>query len=306
MKDRLKTIWTDIPPWKLCPQVTLANYYTLRHPYNAHFRVPGIAIMLVIKGGMKYSFADQPERTARGGDIACFYSGIARYTVLPDEPMDVYQLHFFTSGKPSFDSGVPFLPGTGRLPELIHVNADVRIFVQLFERILQAMLALNSTWQIETASAILDIIKEIFARIEKSPSFPEKSWDQWDRLIARIENMHDVPKINNLAKEASMSANQFIQEFARRFGKSPKQYILERQLWKARQSLKGGKSVKDAAYKHGFNTPCYFSRLYKRKFGYPPTKTSTISSPVLPDPDTSLPHNRHLLAPGVSLQIFSV
>ena len=306
MKDHLQSLWADVPPWELCPRVTIANYCTLKYPFNPQFRVPGVAIMLVIKGGMKYSVAGQPERTARGGDIACFYSGTAKYMVLPDEMMDIYQLQFFPSSKPLFNSGVPFLPGVGRLPELVHVGADVRIFVQLFERILQSMLALKPTWQIETAAATLDIIKEMFARAEKSPSFPEKNWDQWDRLLARVENMQNTPKISDMAKEASMSVNQFIQEFAQRFGKSPKQYILERQLWKARQSLRKGKSVKDAAYEHGFNPPCYFSRLYKRKFGYPPTKTPAISNPALPDPDTSLPHNRNLFAPGVSSQLFAV
>ena len=306
MNDRHQPAWTDVPPRELCPQVTIAVYCTLKHPYNPCFRVPGIGIMLVIKGRMKYSVAGQPERTARSGDIVCFYSGIARYMVLPGEPLEIYQLQFFPSNKPPFDSGIPFLPGAGRLPELVHVGNDMRVFVQLFESIIQSLLTLKPTWQIETASAALDIIKEIFARVEISRSSSEKSWDQWDRLIARIEDMRDIPKISDIAKEASMSVNQFIQEFARRFGKSPKQYILERQLWKARQSLRKGKSVKDAAYEHGFSTPCYFSRIYKRKFGYPPTKTPAISNPVLPDPDTSLPHNRQLYAPGISLQLFAV
>lgn len=303
---RHQTVWTDVPPRELCPQVTIANYCTLKYPFNPCFRVPGVGIFLLIKGGMKYSVAGRPERTARGGDIACFYSGIARYMVLPDEPLDIYQLQFSPSNKPPFNSGVPFLPDTGRLPELVHVGNDIQIFIQLFEKILQSLLALRPTWQIETAAATLDIIKEIFARAEISRPVPDKSWDIWDRLLARLEDMRSVPKIRDLAKEASMSVNQFIQEFARRFGKSPKQYILERQLWKARQSLRKGKSVKDAAYEHGFGTPCYFSRLYKIKFGYPPTKTPAIVNPALPDPDTSLPHNRQLFAPGVSLQHFAV
>jgi len=306
MKERHNAVWADVPPRELCPQVTCATYYTLKYPFNPRFRVPGVAIMLAIKGGMKYSVAGRPERTARGGDIACFYSGVAQYMVLPDEPLDIYQMQFLPSNKPPFNSGVPFLPDAGRLPELVHVGNNIRIFVQLFERILQALLALKPTWQIEAASATLDIIKEIFAHIETSHASSEKSWDQWDRLVARIEDMQNIPKIRDMAKEASMSINQFIQEFAQRFGKSPKQYILERQLWKARQSMRKGKSVKDAAYEHGFHAPSYFSRLYKRKFGYPPTRTPAISNPALPDLDTSLPHNRLLFAPGVSSQLFAV
>lgn len=306
MSKRLQPVWTDVPPWELSPQVTIANYYTLQYPCNFRFRVPGVAIFLIIKGGMKYSVAGRPERTARGGDIACFYSGIAQYMVLPGEPLDIYQLQFFPSTKPPFNSGVPFLPDAGRLPEFVQIGNDIQIFIQLFEKILQALLTLKPTWQIETASATLDIIKEIFARVETSRLSSEQNWDHWDRMLARLEDLQDVPKIRDLAKEASMSVNQFIQEFGRRFGKSPKQYILERQLWKARQSLRKGKSVKDAAYEHGFGAPCYFSRLYKRKFGYPPTKTPAIANPALPDPDTSLPHNRQLFAPGVSFQLFAV
>lgn len=306
MSTRHQDARPDVPPQELCPQVLIANYYTLQYPCNFRFRVPGVAIFLIIKGGMKYSVAGRPERTARGGDIACFYSGVAQYIVLPGESLDIYQLQFFPSTRPPFNSGVPFLPDAGRLPEFVHVGNDIQTFIQLFEKILQSLLALRPTWQIETAAATLDIIREIFARAEISRPAPDKSWDQWDRLAARVENARNVPKIRDLAKEASMSVNQFIQEFARRFGKSPKQYILERQLWQARQSLRKGKRVKDAAYEHGFGAPCYFSRLYKRKFGYPPTKTPAVANPALPDPDTSLPHNRQLFAPGISLQHFAV
>jgi len=57
-------------------------------------------------------------------------------------------------------------------------------------------------------------------------------------------------------------------------------YLLRRRLDHAQEFLeKSGRSVKEAAYRTGFTDPLYFSRLYRRRFGHPPSRASRVNRP---------------------------
>jgi len=54
------------------------------------------------------------------------------------------------------------------------------------------------------------------------------------------------------------------------------QYILEKRLTLAQQLLRqGNMQIKEVAFRCGFADPLYFSRLYRKKFGQPPTQHQT-------------------------------
>lgn len=71
----------------------------------------------------------------------------------------------------------------------------------------------------------------------------------------------------------SLSDTYFRNLFVARFGVVPKQYILDRRLIHAKQLLESGECrfVSDAARLSGFEDPLYFSRIYKARYGHPPS-----------------------------------
>ncbi|HEV8246400.1 MAG TPA: helix-turn-helix domain-containing protein, partial [Polyangiaceae bacterium] len=87
---------------------------------------------------------------------------------------------------------------------------------------------------------------------------------------------------------------------------TPKQYLLQRRLWRARRELENGASVKAAADIAGFADPLYFSRSYRRLFGHPPSLAREHHDPASPQGDSSLPVSRHIFAPGVEMGYFAV
>lgn len=81
-------------------------------------------------------------------------------------------------------------------------------------------------------------------------------------------------KVGLLHVVCSLSDTYFRNLFVARFGVVPKQYILDRRLIHAKQLLESGECrfVSDAARLSGFEDPLYFSRIYKARYGHPPSK----------------------------------
>lgn len=99
-----------------------------------------------------------------------------------------------------------------------------------------------------------------------------------DPLVPAIRyieaNLHD-PTLSNtqLAAEAGISEVYLRKLFARHYHTSPKQYILELRLQKARQLLtQSPATVTETAEQCGFSSPYHFCRIFKEKTGLTPTQ----------------------------------
>lgn len=79
--------------------------------------------------------------------------------------------------------------------------------------------------------------------------------------------------VGQLPAVCGLSDTYFRNLFAARFGVSPKKYILDRRLIHAKQLLESGECrfVREAARLSGFEDPLYFSRIFKARYGYPPS-----------------------------------
>lgn len=96
-------------------------------------------------------------------------------------------------------------------------------------------------------------------------------------LIAQVRNYIDLHYAEPLSVAAvarlfRLSANHMNSLFARHEGVGIHAYLLRRRLHVAHRLLAGGdRLVKQVAFAVGFADPLYFSRLFKRRFGYPPS-----------------------------------
>ena len=82
-------------------------------------------------------------------------------------------------------------------------------------------------------------------------------------------------------------------------------YFVYRPKYSPRVRIPGLNIYKEAAAESGFRDPLYFSRVYRKHFGHPPSEARQHAA--LADsaqPDTSLPVSRHLMAPGVDMRTF--
>lgn len=90
--------------------------------------------------------------------------------------------------------------------------------------------------------------------------------------IDTIRNsIHDELRIADLAAACGMSESTFRREFHRYAGVSPKQYILERKINKAKQMLRSGcYPIKEICMILGFFDDAYFSKIFKKSTGLTP------------------------------------
>ena len=81
-------------------------------------------------------------------------------------------------------------------------------------------------------------------------------------------------KIGMLHEICGVSDTYFRKLFVARFGVSPKQYVLRKRLQQAKALLDHGEynSIGQVAALCGFDDPLYFSRVFHRMYGHPPSK----------------------------------
>lgn len=94
------------------------------------------------------------------------------------------------------------------------------------------------------------------------------------KAIAYIEQNY-TKEISNefLADMCSLSVGCFIRTFRRCYNTTPKKYILDLKLSKAKVLLETTeKTVLEIAYETGFEPPAYFSSIFKKKLGMTPTE----------------------------------
>ena len=79
--------------------------------------------------------------------------------------------------------------------------------------------------------------------------------------------------IEELANLTNLSLSSFKREFKKNYSDSPTNYILSKRLEKAKELLVYSENnISEIAYDLGFNDPLYFTRLFKKKEGVPPTE----------------------------------
>ena len=122
--------------------------------------------------------------------------------------------------------------------------------------------------------AFLQVIPLLLAHyspaIQSHPlPLPEKFQDTVNYML---KNYRHELNIAQLAKRASMSQSTFIRTFKKSLGKTPLQYLLTLRLEAAREFLRNGCAVSEAAEKAGFKDSSYFSRLFRKHLNEQPRR----------------------------------
>jgi AraC-like DNA-binding protein len=79
-----------------------------------------------------------------------------------------------------------------------------------------------------------------------------------------------APTLADLAIDAGMSRYQFLRAFTRLTGLPPHAYLLQRRVQRARQLVRGGLPLAEAAAASGFADQSHMTRCFTRSFGLTP------------------------------------
>lgn len=115
------------------------------------------------------------------------------------------------------------------------------------------------------------LFKEKELLSETDESFDKRFLEKMEKII--LENLHDENfKVSDLARQIGYSQRQLTRVVKKHTGLSPVQYILELRLQKAYAYIKSKKfdNLSEIRYKVGLNSPSYFNRKFKERFGINP------------------------------------
>jgi AraC-like DNA-binding protein len=119
---------------------------------------------------------------------------------------------------------------------------------------------------------------QMIARLDTVKYFSEneKQYIHEVIIIAKYtiaERLSEEFDFEGFARDHGVSYSWFRQSFKYFTGFSPHQYVLELRMTRAKKLLSETRlSVKQISYDLGFDTPFYFSRIFKKKTGYSPTE----------------------------------
>jgi AraC family transcriptional regulator, exoenzyme S synthesis regulatory protein ExsA len=121
--------------------------------------------------------------------------------------------------------------------------------------------------QTRNAASVLELVSELFT----------------PREVALKEVIHthlySNLSVSEMAQLCNLSTSSFKREFKEIFNDSPIRYINAKRLEKAKELLRvSDRAVNDIAYELGFNDPAYFSRIFKKRFGVPPSSLHQVKN----------------------------
>ncbi len=191
----------------------------------------------------------------------------------------------------------PFQPGSIFLipPGAMHAKTSEDGFIDCFVKIADLTLppkvysgqddpqnrigmllqVLELTWHDEgTGSVCRDLVHSIIGLLQFSIS--ATSEDEHVQMLRHllIRNFTDPDLIlKDLVKSIPVNGDYLSRLFKQHHGMTPHEYLTKLRLDHAAYLLRGdGVSVSEAAYRSGFYDPLYFSRLFRRHMGVPPSK----------------------------------
>lgn len=145
------------------------------------------------------------------------------------------------------------------------------IFMQIFEEVRSQ----RPLYQVKASSQVYLLLAELLS-YERRKEHPDYSRQQ--QIVEKVkfymeENIYKKINITDIAQEAGLNASRLNDVFKAYTSMTPYHYYIQIKINKACRLLEQTDiSIKEAAFKLGFDDQYYFSRLFRQKTGIPPSK----------------------------------
>lgn len=155
---------------------------------------------------------------------------------------------------------------------ILHPGVDEGL-LNLFEQLLALSESHPPYFNQTQAGVTMQILATIHSRVQH---FREGGGEEKTSFIQKAKcHLHDhwnhAVDMNKLATSLHISPRHFRRLFKESTGLSPNQYLINLRINHAKLLLEQAFTVKEVAYRVGFNDPYHFSRLFKHKTGVCPS-----------------------------------
>ena len=147
----------------------------------------------------------------------------------------------------------------------------------IYTQILELVQNQRPLYQVRASSQVLTLIAEILAHERKNVQYTHS-----EQLVERAkflmeENIYSEVNLNAIGEVLGVSTSHLNAVFKSYTSMTPYQYFISIKIRKAKELLETGSlAIKEVAFRLGFDDQYYFSRLFKKKAGIPPSRWSTF------------------------------
>jgi len=126
------------------------------------------------------------------------------------------------------------------------------------------------------AAELLGLYDSIRAQAARVPGIRSSTRDElFRRVLIGREYLHSHASgpvsLESVSRASCLSPFHFHRSFARAFEQTPHDYLTNLRLDRARRLLESGSSAIQACLEAGFSSPSAFSRLFRSRYGTPPS-----------------------------------
>ena len=227
--------------------------------------IDSIDIVYVLNGAATYT-VDNQSYYLKQGSLLCIPRGSVRsaYTY-PDNLMECYSVsfQFFDyRGNEGF-LPMPVISKIGIQPDIISLYSDLN----------SSWLRRNPGYKIKSTALLMLIILRLYELIlfKEHPIIIDARINKAVRYIT--DNYYDDLTIEKVSEVTGLHPNYFGVLFKDSTGLSFRQFLTAIRINYAENLLKGGlHNITEVATRCGFSDVCYFSRVYKKIRGIPPSR----------------------------------
>jgi AraC-like DNA-binding protein len=159
-----------------------------------------------------------------------------------------------------------------RTNPVLHVGVSDPV-IQLLNEIIERTKQEKTGYQQLVSGIVYHLLGKVYSLVKErsfEPEDPTESIINKARVIFRTNIEQDI-NVEKVAKELNISYSWFRRSFSRYTGIAPNQYIIQLKIEKAKALLADHtRSIKEIAFSMNFESPFYFSKLFKEKTGCSP------------------------------------
>ncbi len=234
--------------------------------------LPEYQIVYITKGRGIFEM-DGRTRVVVPGSVMVVFPGV-RHFYKPE--YDVGWTEYWVGCKgPTMDTLCRhgFLSPSKPLYEVGLQNSLLGIYSQIFELVRSQ----RPLYQVRASSLVLTLIAEVLAHERKVVQFNHSEQLVEKARFLMEENVYGEINLNGIAGLLGVSTSHLNEVFKSYTSMTPYQYFISIKIRKAKELLESGDlSIKETAFRLGFDDPYYFSRLFRKKAGLPPSRWNSF------------------------------
>lgn len=164
-----------------------------------------------------------------------------------------------------------YYPEEFQLPKKIKIHQNV-VMRELLEKLLLHFQKKSFGYELLTKAVWYELFYLLISEIRSLENDNKEDSSIILQYIQNLEkNSTEQLDIAQIALEYGMTPRRFRDYFKELTAKTPKKYLLEQKIERAKRLLETGRyRVSDVAYMLGYDDVFYFSKLFKRKTGVSP------------------------------------